>query len=73
MPCYRPVVFTPLQAAQPMDPLSCLLAEHIKAIQEEGAGLRQRRAQAQEELEALEAERTGAQRIENSGEKHPRA
>lgn len=63
MPCYRPVVFAgvPLRepAQQHMDPLSCLLADHIRAIQDEGAELRQRRAQAQEELESLESERTG--------------
>eukprot|EP00435_Cladocopium_sp_Y103_P037012 s410_g9.t1 len=63
MPCYRPVVFAgvPLreQAQQHLDPLSCLLADHIRAIQDEGAELRQRKAQAQEELESLESERTG--------------
>lgn len=63
MPCYRPVVFAgvPLRepAQQHLDPLSCLLADHIRAIQDEGAELRQRKAQAQEELESLESERTG--------------
>ena len=62
MPCYRPVVFAgvPLrEQAQHLDPLSCLLADHIRAIQDEGAELRQRKAQAQEELESLESERTG--------------
>ncbi|CAE7462103.1 katG1 [Symbiodinium sp. CCMP2456] len=68
MPCYRPVMMcngmpvrdqlTSQQSSQ-IDELACLLADHIRAVQEEGQELHQRRSAAQDQLEKLETERTG--------------